>query len=42
VRRNPGRLVDGDDVVVGVQDRHALDLDGRVLQRRGRLGQPDL
>jgi hypothetical protein len=39
---HPGGLVDGDDVIVGVQDRHALDLDGRVLHRRRRLRQPYL
>ncbi len=42
VRGHRRRLVDRDDVVVGVQDRHALDVDRRVLQRRGRLGQAHL
>ncbi len=32
-----GGLVDRDDVVVGVQNRHALDVDRRVLRRRRRL-----
>ncbi|CKO93247.1 Uncharacterised protein [Mycobacterium tuberculosis] len=42
MRGNCSRFVDRNDVVVGIQNRHALDIDGGVLQRRGRLGQPHL
>ena len=42
VRGHAGRLVDRDDVGIGVKDLHALDLDGRILHRRRRFRQPHL
>ena len=42
VRGDARRLVDRDDVVIGVQDRHAFDLDGRILHRRRRFRQSHL
>ncbi len=42
VGRHPGRFVDRDDVVVGVENGHALDFDGRILRRRRRFGQSHL
>ena len=37
MRRDSRRLIDGHDVVIGVQDGHVCHLDRRVLHRRRRF-----